>query len=131
MKTGLFLLGIVALLFLFIPDTMAQNNEFHEDFGRIANVRYSISTYKGKVNWAKNPRLVQMTPAVNSSYFRRPSTGLEKTKRSEPVVNIVILVHGHNEKEKVGFEEKETPDVWEYAYKREVWDEFYKYYLAR
>jgi hypothetical protein len=130
-KIGPFLLGIFALMVLFIPDTMAQNNEFHQDFGRIANVRYSISTFKGNVNWAKKPRLVQMTPAVNSSCYRRPATVQEKTKRTVPVVNIVILVHGHNEKEKVGFGEKETPDVWEYAYKREVWDKLYKYYLER
>jgi hypothetical protein len=50
-------------------------------------------------------------PTADVSYFRRPLTVEEKTKQTQPVVNIVILVHGHNEKEKVGFEEKETPDV--------------------
>lgn len=109
----------------------AQDGKYHQDFGRIANVVYSIITFQGNLNWAKNPRLVQMIPARNSSHFRRPSTEPERTKRTKPVVNVIVLVHGHNEEEKTGYVESSTKDIWEFDYKRDMWDYIYKYYLDK
>lgn len=122
------LTGLGLLLF---PQAKAQKEKYHQDFGRIANVRYSIITFQGDLNWAKNPRLVQMTPARNSSHFRRPATIPERTKRTRPVVNVIVLVHGHNEEEQTGFVESSTKDIWEFEYKRDLWDYIYKYYLDK
>jgi ribosomal protein L37AE/L43A len=120
--------GLGQMLF---KQARAQDGKYHEDFGRIANVVYSIITFQGELNWAKNPRLVQMIPARNSSHFRRPASEPERTKRTNPVVNVIVLVHGHNEVEQTGFVESSTKDVWEFDYKRDLWDYIYKYYLDK
>ncbi len=120
--------GLGQMLF---KQARAQDGKYHEDFGRIANVVYSIITFQGELNWAKNPRLVQMIPARNSSHFRRPASEPERTKRTKPVVNVIVLVHGHNEEEQTGFVESSTKDVWEFEYKRDLWDYIYKYYLDK
>ena len=49
----------------------------------------------------------------------------------KPVVNIVVLVHGHNEEEKGGSTAPSTSEPWKVIYKQEVWTEFYKSFLAK
>ena len=117
---------------MLVPEAMAQDeNKYHQDFALIGNVRYTIITFQGDINWEKNPRLIQMTPARNSSHSRRPATVPERTKHTKPVVNIIVLVHGHNEEEQTGNVGSLTNDVWEISYKRDMWDYIYKYYLDK
>jgi hypothetical protein len=59
-----------------------------------------------------------MTPDANSSHFRHPATYDERKNRKKPIVNVVILVHGHNEEEKGGDVESSTGDIWEFNYKK-------------
>jgi ribosomal protein L40E len=106
----------------------AQAGEFIEGMNWVGNVKYSLSTFQGSLNWEKNPRFVQMTP-VDNSYGRRPATKEEREKRTKPIVNVVVLVHGHNETEKGGDIESETGDIWEFNYKRDVWTKLYRKYL--
>ncbi len=111
-----------------IPAACAEE-KYHESMGWISNVKYSIMTFQGDVNWLKNPRLVQMIPDQRTGHFRHPATQPERFKRTAPVINVVVLVHGHNEEEKGGNVESSTKDLWEFDYKRDVWNYMYKFYL--
>jgi len=110
-----------------IPTASAQDG-YHESFAEIAKVRYSIITFQGNVNWEKNPRLVQMIADRSTGHFRHPASAPDRLKRSRPVANVVVFVHGHNEDEKGGYVESMTKDLWEFSYKRDLWNYMYKYY---
>jgi hypothetical protein len=141
---------------VFIPQAIAQQSKYFSEMPWIANVKYSIVTFQGDVNWARNPILVQMTPDTRKPYWRRPATKKEYTERKNPVVNIIVLVHGHNEQEKGGFDKPnsgivqkigetiddaykylgwsnydntQTNGIWQYSYKRDVWNDMYKFYI--
>ncbi|MCX6251257.1 MAG: zinc-ribbon domain-containing protein [Bacteroidetes bacterium] len=111
-----------------IPAACAEGN-YLAGFADVGNVTYSIITFQGDVNWKKTPKLVQMIPDRRTGHFRHPSTKPERFERTAPVVNVVVLVHGHNEEEKGGYVESVTKDLWEFDYKRDVWNYMYKYYL--
>lgn len=111
-----------------IPEARAQGNNNQATTAWVGHVKYSIMTFQDDVNWYKSPRLVQMTPDNRTGHFRHPSTQKERSERTAPVVNVVVLVHGHNEEEKGGDVGSMTQDIWEFAYKRDVWNYFYKYY---
>ena len=136
---------------VFVQEARAQESKYFSEMPWVANVKYSIVTFQGNVNWARNPILVQMTPDTRKPYLRRPATKKEYTERKNPVVNIIVLVHGHNEEEKAGFDEPvtgvmqkldetykylgwsnydntQTNGIWQYSYKRDVWNEMYRYY---
>jgi triacylglycerol esterase/lipase EstA (alpha/beta hydrolase family) len=138
---------------LFIPEARAQQGGYLKGMECIANVDYTIITFQGKVNWTRNPILVQMTPDARKPYSRRPATKKEFEERKSPVTNIIVLVHGHNEEEKGGYEpdpkkgvmksiddaykylgwdqydNTQTNGIWQYSYKRDVWNYMYQYYV--
>ncbi len=113
---------------IFFPSALAEGTNSPK-MAWVGHVRYAIMTFQDDFNWYKNPRLVQMTPDRSTGHFRHPATQPERLKRTAPVINIVVLVHGHNEEEKGGNVESMTNDLWEFEYKRDVWNYFYKYYL--
>lgn len=114
---------------ILIPSAHAQGSTISSEIQWIANVKYSIVTFQGGINWLNNPKLIQMTPDPNSDHFRHPSNITERQERKQPIKNIVVLVHGHNEEEKAGNVGTETFDLWDFGYKRDVWNNMYKYYL--
>jgi triacylglycerol esterase/lipase EstA (alpha/beta hydrolase family) len=139
---------------IIVPEVHAQQSKYFSEMPWVANVKYTIVTFQGNVNWNLNPVLVQMTPDTRKPYLRRPATKKEYSERQNPVTNIIILVHGHNEEEKAGYDEPktgvskkvddtykylgwsnydntQTNGIWQYSYKRDVWNEMYKYYIDK
>jgi predicted outer membrane repeat protein len=98
----------------------------------VGNVKYALLTFDKALNWSKRPELERMVPDTMKSDdgFRklwRRSTKKEQTKlRTQPICNIVLLVHGHNELEKDGFLPSVIDEPWGIGYKRLVWDLLYE-----
>jgi parallel beta-helix repeat protein len=103
-----------------------------EDRHWVGEVRYFLMTFDQSLNWNKRPVLERMIPDSTciTTGFRRPvktASPVERSKlASQPVCNIVFLVHGHNEQEKAGFDNTTAISPWEYNYKRLVWDLFFE-----
>ena len=112
----------------FIPTAYAEGNG-KVKVAWVGHVQYSIMTFQDHLNWGKNPRLVQMIPDRKTDHFRHPATHPERSTRTAPVVNVIVLVHGHNENEKDGYVPSQTADFWQFDYKRDVWNYMYKHYL--
>ena len=94
---------------------------------------YDLSTYQAVLNWAIDPQLVRMVPDASVPEKRRPLSTLSLAERDavlrHPIQNVIVLVHGHNEAEKLGFEAKQIPTIWGYEYKRDVWTLLYEGFL--
>ncbi|MBK7063308.1 MAG: hypothetical protein IPH51_23910 [Rubrivivax sp.] len=70
-------------------------------------------------------------PALVGSGGRRPATAAElATLARQPICNLVLLVHGHNEEEKAGYTQGNAAAPWEFGYKKRVWDLLYQQVLA-
>lgn len=96
-------------------------------------VTYLLVTYDTDLDWTIEPKLVRMQPDPAADGYRRvweepdwddDAPGILGEER--PICNIIILVHGHNEKEKGGGEEAEIESPWLMNYKRLVWELFYE-----
>ena len=98
----------------------------------IGEVRYFLISFDNTLNWKKRPVLERMVPdsTLTEDGFRRPYRNLGAKERekinSQPVCNIVILVHGHNEEEKDGFIESKISSPWDFSYKQMVWNLLYE-----
>jgi hypothetical protein len=95
--------------------------------GRKIQVRYVTMTYQQHLEWQVAPQLVRMIPDETLPEFRRmadPKKDEELLKK--PVMNIIVLVHGHNEAEKDGSTAPSAPEPWKVDYKRDAWTEYYK-----
>ncbi len=94
---------------------------------------YVLMTFQNHLEWSYEPRLIRMIPDGSVAEFRRPAD-LEKDKEllQKPVINVIVLVHGHNEEEKDGstLDDSEI-QPWGVSYKRDVWNELYRTYLDR
>lgn len=91
---------------------------------RPRQIRYVVGSFKGSANWSIDPALVLMEPSAGADEARVPASG--RLADAPPLQTIVILVHGHNEKERLGYETAEVGLPWYYAYKRDVWTYLYK-----
>ncbi len=94
---------------------------------------YVLMTFQNHLEWSYEPRLIRMIPDNSVAEFRRPAD-LERDKEllQKPVINVIVLVHGHNEEEKDGSRLAESEiQPWGVSYKREVWTELYRTYLER
>lgn len=103
-----------------------------DDATWVGEVRYSLMTFETDANWSDKPRLVRMIPDADlaDEGYRRPASAAELTALArQPICNMVVLVHGHNEEEKLGFEPATAAPPWKVTYKRLVWDLFYKRFL--
>lgn len=87
-------------------------------------IRYVVGSFNGSANWSIDPQLVLMEPSASAEAARVPSGG--RATDAPPLQTVVILVHGHNEKERLGYETAEIGAPWYYAYKRDVWTHVYK-----
>ncbi|TVQ71427.1 MAG: hypothetical protein EA373_04590 [Oceanospirillales bacterium] len=92
--------------------------------------QYIVMSFQGSVNWNRPPHLIRMIPQPENakSGYRRPATNAERTLMTkQPLCNVVLLIHGHNEEEKGGSSvaiSQQAP--WLFNYKRLVWDQFYE-----
>jgi hypothetical protein len=115
-----------------IPEEGAGENPGNRVDSWVGNIKYVLLTYDKALNWSKRPELERMVPDTMKSEdgFRqlwRRTTKEEQAKlRKQPVCNIVLLVHGHNEEEKDGFLGNKIISPWEFGYKRLVWDILYE-----
>ena len=95
----------------------------------VGSARYILMSFQEDLNWAREPKLVRMIPDMESEStgYRRPATVSELVDlRKQAICNVVLLVHGHNEEEKAGIYETSAEAPWLFAYKRRVWDLFYR-----
>lgn len=97
------------------------------------SARYILMSFQDDLNWAREPKLVRMIPDKQSvsTGYRRPATESELEElNKQAICNVVLLVHGHNEEEKAGTYETSAETPWLFAYKRRVWDLFYREIMA-
>ncbi|TVR81865.1 MAG: hypothetical protein EA409_05900 [Saprospirales bacterium] len=98
----------------------------------VGEVKYQLMTYDDHLNWKRRPLLERMiidTTKAESGYrkvARGASPSEREALRKKPICNVIILVHGHNEEEKLGFVPSEFSYPWMFSYKRRVWDLTYE-----
>ena len=98
--------------------------------GRNMVVRYVPMTFQTHLEWFVHPRLVRMIADPDAPGYRRPAEAdRDRTALQKPINNVITLVHGHNEEEKDGSAPASANEPWGFAYKQEVWNEFYKTFL--
>jgi hypothetical protein len=98
----------------------------------VGSQKYIILTYDRVLNWGKTPQLERMIPDTLQDKFgnRKSLKWVPKDQQSDlrkqPICNIVVLVHGHNELEKDGFVAANIGEPWSIEYKRLVFDLLYE-----
>lgn len=101
--------------------------------GSRSRAAYTLMTFQDHLEWSYEPRLVRMIPDAAAPGYRRParlSREADQEVLQKPVVNAVVLVHGHNEAEGGGSSLAGSElQPWGVAYKQDVWTMFYKTYL--
>ncbi len=98
--------------------------------GRNVEVRYVPMTFQTHLEWYMFPRLVRMIVDPDVPGYRRPAeANRDRAVLQKPVNNVITLVHGHNEEEKDGSAPPSAGEPWLFAYKQDVWDEFYKTFV--
>ncbi len=99
------------------------------------SVTYGATTYQSSPNWGLDPYLLRMVPDASADNRRVPLFELSEEKRkaelAKPVQNVIILVHGHNEAERMGFSPPTAQEPWWFEYKRDVWTLLYDEVLLR
>ena len=100
----------------------------------VGGARYVLATFQKDINWAQEPVLVRMVadPAQAKTGGRRPATAAELAAMArQPICNLVLLVHGHNEPEKRGnYVQGDAASPWMFSYKKLVWDQLYEQALS-
>lgn len=100
----------------------------------VGNVKYMLMSFQDDLNWKRKPRLIRMVPdATMKPSFRRPAQAADLVELAkQPITNVVILVHGHNEEEKGGTKEIAPSEAapWFFTYKRLVWNLLYEEALS-
>jgi len=95
-----------------------------------AQAQYQVVSFQGSLNWNRPPYLIRMKPLPGDGAqgYRRPVTSAERTELAkQPICNVVLLVHGHNEDEKGGSSVATSQRApWLFNYKRLVWEQFYQ-----
>lgn len=93
--------------------------------------RYGLASYTDALNWKNEPDLIRMAPN-DGPYERVPVYQLKEPQNTKlkrnPIKNVIVLVHGHNEYEKGGYSLGDASQPWVVSYKRDVWTLFWKAY---
>ena len=94
-------------------------------------IQYVVGTFAGSYNWNTQPVLQRFYPSENHAAARCTLDGLDAeaqdAENKKVIRNVVVLVHGHNEEEKLGDEDSSAEAPWYLGYKRDVWTPFYRY----
>lgn len=98
-----------------------------------SRAKYVLMTFQDHLEWSYTPRLVRMIPDASLPEGRRPADPQrDQEALQQPVTNVIVLVHGHNEEEKDGSSlESSEIQPWGVAYKRDAWIEFYKAFIDK
>ncbi len=99
----------------------------------VGGALYMLTTFQDDLNWKTEPQLVRMLPdpMLRDKGWRRPATATELAALArQPICNLVLLVHGHNETEKVGNVQTDEELPWGFGYKKRVWDLLYQTALS-
>jgi hypothetical protein len=92
---------------------------------------YETMEFTGTLDWSLEPVLVRMVPGKELPYGRKVlDPASDRALLEQPVINVVVLVHGHNEEEKGGDVPPTAEWPWLRSYKRDVWTQFYLTFLA-
>jgi hypothetical protein len=112
------------------PAAPAAREDVRDPDAGKARVRYIPCTFNGSLNYKRAPQLLRVAPTSTPPY-RKPYSQLNADEKAAADAvfphNIVVLVHGHNEEEKGGIYETTAPWPWYFAYKRDVWTQFFRY----
>lgn len=106
------------------PETAKSHARRQQSTVKPRQIRYVVGSFRGSANWSIDPQLVLMEPSPSADGVRVPLSG--RPQGAPRLRTVVILVHGHNEKERLGYETAEIGAPWHYAYKRDVWTHLYK-----
>jgi hypothetical protein len=86
------------------------------------------------INMVRPSQPVRMVPNAEFPIMRAPLETLpaaqQEAEKKKPVRNVVVLIHGHNEREKAGNYDKDVGRPWYFSYKRDVWTKLYEAFLA-
>lgn len=111
----------------------ARRPQATDSYEWVGGARYVLTSFQGDLDWTREPELVRMLPdaSLSASGWRRPATSAERAALArQPVCNLVLLVHGHNEEEKAGGTAATEQAPWRQAYKKRVWELLYQQALA-
>ncbi len=98
----------------------------------VGEVRYFLMSFDKSMNWSKSPLLERMVPdsTLSDDGYRKPWRRVSPKERDkvshQPVCNVIIMVHGHNEEEKDGFLGARITSPWEFNYKKLLWNLMYE-----
>jgi parallel beta-helix repeat protein len=98
----------------------------------VGEVRYFLMSFDKSMNWSKRPLLERMVPdsTLSDDGYRKPWRRVSPKEREkitrQPVCNVIIMVHGHNEEEKDGFLGGRIASPWEFSYKKLLWNLLYE-----
>jgi len=101
----------------------------------VGEVNYFLITFDQSINWSKKPELIRMIPDTlyKDKSYRRPLKSLDSEQKEsiskQPICNVVILVHGHNEEEKDGYIGNRVESPWEFYYKQVIWELFHEEFI--
>ena len=108
------------------PVTSPEGTPAPGEKERVYRVRYSLASFQRDFNWAEAPKLVRMEPD-RTIFGRHVADTSGRSDPPPPATNVIVLVHGHAEVEKAGFETlSEAEDPWRAGYKRDVWTLLYQ-----
>jgi pimeloyl-ACP methyl ester carboxylesterase len=121
----------------YFPDSimsdLAQKKNVQKALRRPREIRYVLGTFKGSYNWKAQPQLERFFAAEDLPHKRTVWGNLTAEERNEEenkqIVNMVVLVHGHNEEEKEYGLNASAENPWYFAYKQDVWSPLYDYVL--
>jgi len=122
----------------YFPDSLLSSLAHAEDTKQAPiwprEIRYVVGTFQGSYNWKEQPSLVRFYPDAAAA-ARRSRLGALSAERQEEearkhIRQALVLVHGHNEEEKLGSSNTTAPAPWRFGYKRDAWTLFYDYLLV-
>ncbi|NLN93697.1 MAG: hypothetical protein GX130_10375 [Candidatus Hydrogenedens sp.] len=121
----------------YFPDSiisdLAQAKSTQKAIRRPREIRYSLGTFEGSYNWSAQSLLQRFYPTADKPEKRQSWDDLTEDEQSEEeikeIMNMIVLVHGHNEEEKEYGLNTTAAAPWYFAYKQDVWTPFYDYLL--
>ncbi len=131
--------GNIVVKDFYFPLSLESSRLFHAAAGRSdkgfnpGRIVYVVDTFANSADWSTEPRMVRFVADPDDERGRIPYSQLSGSEKDDEddknITNIIVLVHGHSEYEKLGVMAQSTADSpWNIAYKEKVWRSFYRYF---
>ena len=94
-------------------------------------IRYVPALFSGSYNYSMEPSLQRFYPVSDSPYrasFDELDSDRQEAEKDKNIKNIVVLVHGYHNHERLGQAPATARAPWHYDYKCHVWNLFYNYF---